>query len=342
MTLMGLGGFPGTHKLSMGMLGMHGTYYANNAVQNSDLLIGIGVRFDDRVTGKTSSFAPEAKIIHIDIDPTSIRKNVRVDLPVVGDVRNVLKETIKILKEQKGQWSAVRNAWIKQIDNWKKNKPLSYRFEKNVIKPEFVVEKLYEISKGDAIICTEVGQNQMWAAQFYKYDKPRQFLSSGGLGTMGYGFPAAIGAQIACPDKLVIDIAGDGSIQMNIQELATAVINKLPVKVAILNNGYLGMVRQWQELFFKERYSHTNLDVVPDFVKVAEAYGAVGFKATRPDEVEPVIKEAMKIKNKPVFMNFVVDWREKVFPMVPAGAAIDEMIFDEVEEKPRKKLRAVK
>jgi acetolactate synthase-1/2/3 large subunit len=342
MTLMGLGGFPGTHKLSMGMLGMHGTYYANSAVQNADLVIGIGVRFDDRVTGKTSSFAPEAKIIHIDIDPTSIRKNVRVDLPVVGDVRNVLKETIKILKEQKGQWSAVRNAWIKQIDNWKKNKPLSYRFDKNVIKPEFVVEKLYEISKGDAIICTEVGQNQMWAAQFYKYDKPRKFLSSGGLGTMGYGFPAAIGAQIACPDKLVIDIAGDGSIQMNIQELATAVINKLPVKVAILNNGYLGMVRQWQELFFKERYSHTNLDVVPDFVKVAEAYGAVGFKATRPDEVEPVIKEAMKIKNKPVFMDFVVDWREKVFPMVPAGAAIDEMIFDEVEEKPRKKLRAVK
>jgi acetolactate synthase-1/2/3 large subunit len=342
MTLMGLGGFPGTHKLSMGMLGMHGTYYANSAVQNADLVIGIGVRFDDRVTGKTSSFAPEAKIIHIDIDPTSIRKNVRVDLPVVGDVRNVLKETIKILKEQKGQWSAVRNAWLKQIDNWKKNKPLSYRFDKNVIKPEFVVEKLYEISKGDAIICTEVGQNQMWAAQFYKYDKPRKFLSSGGLGTMGYGFPAAIGAQIAYPDKLVIDIAGDGSIQMNIQELATAVINKLPVKVAILNNGYLGMVRQWQELFFKERYSHTNLDVVPDFVKVAEAYGAVGFKATRPDEVEPVIKEAMKIKNKPVFMNFVVDWREKVFPMVPAGAAIDEMIFDEVEEKPRKKLRAVK
>jgi acetolactate synthase-1/2/3 large subunit len=342
MTLMGLGGFPGTHKLSMGMLGMHGTYYANSAVQNADLVIGIGVRFDDRVTGKTSSFAPEAKIIHIDIDPTSIRKNVRVDLPVVGDVRNVLKETIKILKEQKGQWSAVRNAWLKQIDNWKKNKPLSYRFEKNVIKPEFVVEKLYEISKGDAIICTEVGQNQMWAAQFYKYDKPRKFLSSGGLGTMGYGFPAAIGAQIACPDKLVIDIAGDGSIQMNIQELATAVINKLPVKVAILNNGYLGMVRQWQELFFKERYSHTNLDVVPDFVKVAEAYGAVGFKATRPDEVEPVIKEAMKIKNKPVFMDFVVDWKEKVFPMVPAGAAIDEMIFDEVEEKPRKKLRAVK
>jgi acetolactate synthase-1/2/3 large subunit len=342
MTLMGLGSFPGTHKLSMGMLGMHGTYYANNAVQNSDLLIGIGVRFDDRVTGKTSAFAPYAKIIQIDIDPTSIRKNVRVDLPVVGDVKNVLIDMIKAIKEQKGQWGAVRNAWIKQIDKWKKEKPLSYKLDKNIIKPEFVVEKIYEVSKGKAIICTEVGQNQMWAAQFYKYDNPRKWLSSGGLGTMGYGFPAAIGAQIACPDKLVIDIAGDGSIQMNIQELATAVINKLPVKVAILNNGFLGMVRQWQELFFKERYSHTRLGVVPDFVKVAEAYGAVGLRAVKPDEVEPVLKEALKIKDKPVFMDFVVDWKEKVYPMVPAGAAIDEMIFEEEEKKPEKKLKAVK
>lgn len=342
MTLMGLGSFPGTHKLSMGMLGMHGTYYANNAVQNSDLLIGIGVRFDDRVTGKTSAFAPYAKIIQIDIDPTSIRKNVRVDLPVVGDVKNVLIDIIKAIKEQKGQWGAVRNAWIKQIDKWKKEKPLSYKLDKNIIKPEFVVEKIYEVSKGKAIICTEVGQNQMWAAQFYKYDNPRKWLSSGGLGTMGYGFPAAIGAQIACPDKLVIDIAGDGSIQMNIQELATAVINKLPVKVAILNNGFLGMVRQWQELFFKERYSHTRLGVVPDFVKVAEAYGAVGLRAVKPDEVEPVLKEALKIKDKPVFMDFVVDWKEKVYPMVPAGAAIDEMIFEEEEKKPEKKLKAVK
>jgi acetolactate synthase-1/2/3 large subunit len=342
MTLMGLGGFPGTSKLSMGMLGMHGTYFANKAVQSSDLLIGIGVRFDDRVTGKTSAFAPEAKIIHIDIDPTSIRKNVNVELPVVGDVKNVLKDIIKAIREQKGQWGAVRNAWLKQIDTWKKERPLSYKLDKKVIKPEFVVEKIYELSKGDAIICTEVGQNQMWAAQFYKYDKPRRWLSSGGLGTMGYGFPAAIGAQMACPDKLVFDIAGDGSIQMNIQELATAVINKLPVKVAILNNGFLGMVRQWQELFFKERYSHTDLDVVPDFVKVAEAYGAVGLRATRPDEVVPVLKEALKVKDKPVFMDFVVDWREKVFPMVPAGAAIDEMIFDEEKKKPEKKLKAVK
>jgi acetolactate synthase-1/2/3 large subunit len=341
-TMMGLGGFPGTSELSLGMLGMHGTFYANTAVQNADLLIGIGVRFDDRVTGKTDAFAPEAKKIQIDIDPTSIRKNVPVDLPVVGDVKNVLKDIIKTIKEQKGQWSAVRKSWLKQINAWKKERPLTYNFDKKVIKPEFVVEKLYKISKGDAIICTEVGQNQMWAAQFYQYDKPRHWLSSGGLGTMGYGFPAAIGAQFACPDKLVIDIAGDGSIQMNIQELATAVINKLPVKVAILNNGFLGMVRQWQELFFKERYSHTNLGVVPDFVKVAEAYGAAGLRATTPDEVEQVIKEALKIKDRPVFMDFVVDWKEKVFPMVPAGAAIDEMIFEDIEEKPKKKLKAVK
>jgi acetolactate synthase-1/2/3 large subunit len=341
MTLMGLGGFPGTNKLSLGMLGMHGTYYANNAVQNADLLIGIGVRFDDRVTGRTADFASGAKIIHIDIDPTSIKKNVRVDMPVVGDVKNVLKDIIKVLKEEKEQWGAVRNSWLKQIDTWKKERPLSYTYDKKIIKPEFVVEKLYEITKGDAIICTEVGQNQMWAAQFYKYDKPRKWLSSGGLGTMGYGFPAAIGAQIACPGKLVVDIAGDGSIQMNIQELATAVINKLPIKVAILNNGVLGMVRQWQELFFKERYSHVHLDVIPDFVKVAEAYGAAGLRATKPDEVEPVIKAALKIKDRPVFMDFTVDWKEKVYPMVPAGASIDEMIFEEEKKKPAKKLKVV-
>ncbi len=343
MTLMGLGGFPGTSSLSMGMLGMHGTFYANTAVQNSDLLIGIGVRFDDRVTGRTHDFAPHAKIMHIDIDPTSIRKNVRVDLPVVGDVKSVLKDIIKVLKGQKEQWGAVRNSWIKQIDKWKKERPLGYNFDKKVIKPEFVVEKIYEVTKGNAIICTEVGQNQMWAAQFYKYDKPRKWLTSGGLGTMGYGFPAAIGAQLASPGSVVFDIAGDGSIQMNIQELATAVINKLPVKVAILNNGVLGMVRQWQELFFKERYSHVHLDVIPDFVKVAEAYGAVGLRAKKPDEVVPVLKESLKIKDRPVFMDFVVDWKEKVYPMVPAGAAIDEMIFDEeVGKKPEKKLRAVK
>jgi acetolactate synthase-1/2/3 large subunit len=342
MTLMGLGGFPGTHPLSLGMLGMHGTYYANMAIQNSDLIVAIGARFDDRATGKVDAFAPHAKIIHIDIDPTSINKNVRADIPIVGDVKLVLHDMIKILKETgKVQWAEVRKAWIKQLESWKKERPLSYHKDNNIIKPQFVVEKIYEITKGDAIITTEVGQNQMWAAQFYKFDKPRTLLTSGGLGTMGYGFPAAIGAQIAFPEKLVIDIAGDGSIQMNIQELATAVINKLPVKVAILNNQYLGMVRQWQELFFRERYSYSHLDSAPDFVKIAEAYGAVGMRATKPSEVEPVIKEAIKIK-KTVFMDFRVYWKEKVYPMVPAGASIDQMLFEEEEEKEEKKLKAVK
>ena len=343
MTMMGLGGFPGTHKLSLGMLGMHGTYYANRAVQDSDLLIAIGMRFDDRVTGKIDAFAPHAKIIHIDIDPTSIRKNVRVDVPIVGDVNRVLTVLNKVIREEvKEPWEEVRKAWAKQISAWKKERPMTYDHEADVIKPQYVVEKIFELTKGDAIIATEVGQNQMWAAQFYQYDKPRTWLSSGGLGTMGYGFPAAIGAQLAFPNKLVIDIAGDGSIQMNIQELATAVINKLPVKVAILNNRFLGMVRQWQELFYQERYSHTRLDEsVPDFVKIAEAYNAVGLRATKKSEVVPVLKEAFSIK-RPVFMDFVIDWQEKVYPMVPAGAALDNMLFPEEKKKPEKKLRAVK
>jgi len=342
MTLMGLGGFPGTHRLSLGMLGMHGTYYANKAIQEADLLIAVGMRFDDRVTGRTDAFAPHAKIIHIDIDPTSIRKNVRVDIPIVGDCKRVLSALNKVIREEiKEPWVEIRKAWLRQIDEWRAERPLTYEKSTEVIKPQYVVERIYELTNGDAIISTEVGQNQMWAAQFYKYDKPRTLLSSGGLGTMGYGFPAAIGAQLAFPDKLVIDIAGDGSIQMNIQELATAVINKLPVKVAILNNRYLGMVRQWQELFFSERYSHTNLDVVPDFVKIAEAYGAVGLRATKPSEVDPVLKEAFRIK-RTVFMDFVCDWKEKVFPMVPAGAALDQMIFGDEQKKAEKKLKAVK
>lgn len=345
MTLMGLGAFPGTHRLSLGMPGMHGTYFANKAIQESDLLIAIGMRFDDRVTGKIDTFAPHAKVVHIDIDPTSIRKNIRVDVPIVGDVKRVLVDLNKVMKaENKTQWTAVRKSWNKQIDEWKAERPMSYEYSEDVIKPQFVIEKIQELTKGDAIICTEVGQNQMWAAQFHKYDKPRHWLTSGGLGTMGYGFPAAIGAQFAMPDKVVFDVAGDGSIQMNIQELATAVINKLPVKVAILNNRFLGMVRQWQELFFDERYSHTNLDVTPDFVMVAEAYGAVGLRATKPSEVVPVLLEALKIKDRPVFMDFVIDWKEKVYPMVPAGASIDQMLFDESAAKPaaKKKLRAVK
>lgn len=343
MTLMGLGAFPGSHRLSLGMPGMHGTYFANKSIQEADLLVAIGMRFDDRVTGKISAFAPHAKIVHIDIDPTSIRKNVRVDIPIVGDVKRVLSVLNKVIKEEvKEQWHEIRKAWLRQIDAWKAERPMSYDKDSDVIKPQFVVEKIYEVTKGDAIITTEVGQNQMWTAQFFKFDKPRTLLSSGGLGTMGYGFPAAIGAQLAFPNKLVIDVAGDGSIQMNIQELATAVINRLPVKVAILNNRCLGMVRQWQELFFQERYAHTKLDeTVPDFVKIAEAYNAVGLRAIKKSEVEPVLREAISIK-RPVFMDFVVDWKEKVYPMVPAGAAIDDMLFREEEKKSEKKLKAVK
>lgn len=324
-TLMGLGGFPGTNPLSLGMLGMHGTYRANMAVHNTDLLIAIGSRFDDRVTGKLDEFAVNAKIIHIDIDPTSISKNVQVDIPIVGDVKDVLKKLNHILKDEKKDWKKITKEWLAQIEAWKKTYHLKYNRGKE-IKPQYVVEKIYEVSKGEAIISTEVGQNQMWAAQYYKFDKPRTLLTSGGLGTMGYGFPAAIGAQVAFPDKLVFDIAGDGSIQMNIQELSTAVHYKLPVKVAILNNHYLGMVRQWQELFYDRRYSHTPLLDVPDFVKLAEAFGAVGLRATKPEEVEAVLKEAIAIP-KPVLIDFEVTPEENVYPMVPAGAPISNMLL---------------
>jgi acetolactate synthase-1/2/3 large subunit len=340
-TLMGIGGFPGTHPLSLGMLGMHGTYYANMAIHNSDLIVAIGARFDDRVTGKVEGFAPDAKIIHIDVDPTSIRKNVRVDIPIVGDVRHVMTELNKELRHIKEPWDQIRKSWLKQIDAWREERPLTYEYADDVIKPQYVVEKLYEVTKGDAIIVTDVGQHQMWAAQFYKHDKPRDWLSSGGLGTMGYGFPAAIGAKVANPNREVFCISGDGGIQMNIQELATAVENHIPVKVVILNNRFLGMVRQWQELFYQERYSSVDLGSTPDFVKVAEAYGAIGLRATKPSEVVSVLKEAMKAK-KTVFMDFVTARYEKVFPMVPAGASINEMIFGEENKKDEKKLKAVK
>ncbi len=346
LTLMGLGGFPGDDPLFLGMLGMHGTYVANMAIHNADLIIAVGARFDDRVTGRVKDFAPEAKIIHIDIDPTSIRKSVHVDIPIVGDVKLVLTDLIKglktLLKEENEVISAARKQWKKTITDWKSEHPLWYEWNDEVIKPQFVVEKIYELTKGDAIIATEVGQNQMWAAQFYKFIKPRTWLTSGGLGTMGYGFPAALGAQAANPDKIVFDIAGDGSIQMNIQELATAVIEQLNVKVAILNNTCLGMVRQWQELFYGERYSSSILcEESPDFIKLAEAYGAVGLRATTPSEVEPVLKEAIKVK-KPVLMDFRIDKMEKVFPMVPAGGAINEMILPNKKEKKSDKLKAVK
>jgi acetolactate synthase-1/2/3 large subunit len=330
MTLMGLGGFPGTDPLSMGMLGMHGTYYANMAVANCDLLIAVGSRFDDRVTGRIDAFAPHAKIIHIDIDPSSISKNVKVDIPIVADCKHALTAMNawfdRSREFSKKQAKERHKAWHKQIGEWKKKHPLGYVEEKNVIKPQFVVQKLHELTKGEAIISTEVGQNQMWAAQFYHFNKPRAFLTSGGLGVMGYGFPAAIGAQMAAPDRIVIDIAGDGSIQMNIQELATARQYGCPVKIAILNNNYLGMVRQWQELFYDKRYSHTTLDVAPDFVALAKAYGAVGLRATKPSEVEPVIKEALKTRNT-VIMDFVISREEGVYPMVPAGKATTEMLL---------------
>ncbi len=328
-TLMGLGAFPGTHPLFMGMLGMHGTYAANMAITNTDCLIAIGARFDDRVTGKIDEFAPYAGIIHIDIDPTSISKNVKVDVPIVGDVKNVLNDMLKALpaKRDLRDFSKNTEEWRGQIKSWAEKHRLSYKWDGSKIKPQFVVEKLYEITKGDAIITTEVGQNQMWAAQFFKYDRPRTFITSGGLGTMGFGFPAAIGVQLAFPDKTVIDIAGDGSIQMNIQELATAVQYRLPVKVAILNNMVLGMVRQWQEFFYDKRYSHTCISVAPDFVKLAESYGAAGFSAKKPDEVERVIREAMKIKDRPVLMDFKVDQFEDVYPMVPAGQPLSKMLL---------------
>ena len=325
-TLMGLGGYPGDDPLWMGMLGMHGTYCANMAVSKADLLVAIGARFDDRVTGKLSDFAPHAKIIHVDIDPSSISKNVQVDIPIVGDCRDTLQQFNDLLHEMPTRdWTQIRGPWLETIASWEQEHPLTYTWSDTTIKPQYVIEKLWELTKGDAYITTEVGQNQMWAAQFYKFKKPRRLMTSGGLGVMGYGFPAAMGVQVAQPEAIVIDIAGDGSIQMNIQELITVVENKLPVKIAILNNSFLGMVRQWQQLFYERRYSSTPL-AAPDFVKLAEAYGAVGLRATKPQEVEPVIKEALNTP-RPVIMDFRVEPEECVMPMVPAGKAIHEMLL---------------
>jgi acetolactate synthase I/II/III large subunit len=318
MTLMGLGAFPADSPVSLGMLGMHGTAYANHAVMSADLIIAVGARFDDRVTGKLDTFAKNAKIIHIDIDPSSISKNVKVDVPIVGDVKNVLGQLLEEIKE-----SPDTADWLKDIESLKKKHPLRYE-GKEKINPQYIIEQLSEIAGPDAVIATEVGQHQMWAAQWYKHLRPRSFISSGGLGTMGFGFPAAMGAKVACPDKIVFNIAGDGSIQMNIQELATCVCNKINVKVAILNNGYLGMVRQWQELFYKHRYSYTCL-YNPDFVLLAESYGAMGIRVTKKEEVAPAIKKAIATDNV-VFIDFHVEPEENVFPMVPAGESIDKMI----------------
>jgi acetolactate synthase-1/2/3 large subunit len=320
-TLMGKGVFPEHDGLSLGMPGMHGTAYANYALNGADVIIAIGMRFDDRVTGKLETFAPNAKFIHIDIDPAEIGKSVQPAVPIVGDVKLVLAALMKRLNQQD------RSQWLAVVQEWKERYPLSYKG--NGLKPQMIVEQIHDITKGEAIIATEVGQNQMWAAQFYPCQRPRQFLSSGGLGTMGYGFPAAIGAQVAFPDAVVWDIAGDGSIQMNIQELATAVANKLPVKVAILNNGYLGMVRQWQELFFGKRYSCVDLSCgMPDFVKLAEAYGGVGVRVDKEEEVRPALRKAMRLRDRPCLVDFRVSREENVMPMVPAGGSIDQMMID--------------
>jgi acetolactate synthase-1/2/3 large subunit len=325
-TLMGLGAFPATDPMWLGMIGMHGTYRANMSSGECDLLIAIGLRFDDRVTGKTDVFAHKAKIVHIDIDPTSIRKNIPVTIPIVGDCKITLKKLNSLLEKEKlVGLKKQRQPWFDQIEEWKATKPLAYE-QKDRIKPQFVVEKLYELTKGKAIVTTEVGQNQMWAAQYYHFDQPNCFITSGGLGCMGFGLPAAMGAQAACPDRLVVDIAGDGSIQMNIQEMATVMQHNLPVKIIILNNRYLGMVRQWQEFFYEKCYACTGMDHAPDFVKLAEAYGAVGLRAEKPEEVEPILKEGLSIP-KPVIFDFVVEEEESVYPMVPAGAPITEMLL---------------
>ena len=325
-TLMGLGGFPGTDPLWLGMLGMHGTYRANMSVSECDLMLAVGVRFDDRVTGKTDEFATNAKIVQIDIDPTSIQKNIQVAIPVVGDCKITLEMLNQLIdKENADDYEQKHKKWLDKIESWKQTTPLVYH-QKDVIKPQYVIEKLYELSKGEAIITTEVGQNQMWAAQYYHFDQPGRFISSGGLGTMGFGLPAAIGAQAGAPNKLVVDIAGDGSIQMNIQEMATAVQYNFPVKIIILNNGFLGMVRQWQELFYDRCYSSTKFVHMPDFVKLAEAYGAVGLRATKPKEVESILKKGISSPG-PVIMDFVVEPEECVYPMVPAGAPISKMLL---------------
>ena len=326
-TLMGLGAFPGDHRQWLGMLGMHGTYTANMAINNCDLLISVGARFDDRVTGRVNAFAAGAKIIHIDIDPTSISKNVVVDVPIVADCGPGLTGLCEEIQKLSGvDWQAKHEAWNASLTEMKAAHPLGYAKNGGRIKPQWVVEKIHELSGGEAIISTEVGQNQMWAAQFYTYRKPRTLLTSGGLGTMGYGFPAAIGAQFAFPDKLVVDIAGDGSIQMNIQELATAVSYQVPVKIVILNNGYLGMVRQWQELFYKKNYCATCLHTNPDFVALAKAYGAEGFLVEKAEDLEETLKAAFAHPG-PVIVDVRVEPEENVAPMVPAGAALSEMLL---------------
>ncbi len=328
-TLMGLGGYPATDKQSLGMLGMHGTYEANMAMQYCDVLVAVGARFDDRVIGNPKHFSNEnRRIIHIDIDPSSISKRVKVDVPIVGDVLDVLKELIKTLKTEKTKpdQPAIKD-WWKQIDLWRERDCLKFDRDSKIIKPQLVIERLYHITKGDAFITSDVGQHQMWAAQFYKFDKPRRWINSGGLGTMGFGMPAAMGVQLANPKGKVACITGEASIQMCIQELSTCKQYKLPLKIVNLNNRYMGMVRQWQEFFHGNRYAESYMDALPDFVKLAESYGHVGMKIERPEDIDDALKEAFKLKDRLVFMDFITDQTENVFPMVPGGKGLSEMIL---------------
>jgi acetolactate synthase-1/2/3 large subunit len=328
-TSMGLGGYPASDKQFVGMLGMHGTYEANMAMSHCDVLVAIGARFDDRVTGNVQKFCPHAKIIHIDIDPSSISKNVKVDVPIVGSVEQVLKDMLKLIKESGETPDGEALAkWWQQIDEWRAKDCLKYDKSSELIKPQYVLETLHKITKGDAFVCSDVGQHQMWTAQFYRFDKPRRWINSGGLGTMGFGLPAAMGVQFAHPKATVVCVTGEGSIQMNIQELSTCLQYGLPIKIICLNNRFLGMVRQWQEFFYDRRYSHSYMESLPDFVKLAEAYGHVGMQIDKPADVEAALKEAFtKYKNRLVFMNFLTDQTENVYPMVPAGAGLDEMIL---------------
>jgi len=326
-TLMGLGCFPSGHRLSLGMLGMHGTYWANMAISESDLIIAIGVRFDDRVTGALDKFAPHAEIIHVDIDPTSVSKIVRAHVPLIGDAKSVVRQMLDLLPRDACAKSDRRlSEWWSQIEEWKQYAPLAYKDSDQVIMPQYLVEELYRLTKGDAIISTDVGQHQMWLAQYYPFSGPRQSLTSGGLGTMGFGFPAALGAQIAFPERQVIAFVGDGGFQMTAQELATAVQYKTNIKVVVMNNNYLGMVRQWQEIFYDGAYSHVNMQWLPDFVKLAEAYGAVGLRATRPDQLRNVLQRGLSTPGV-VVMDVLVSEEESVYPMVPSGAGLKEMVL---------------
>lgn len=327
-TLMGLGAYPATDPLFVGMLGMHGTYEANMAMHHCDVLIAIGARFDDRVTGHIEKFCPNAKIIHIDIDPASISKNVKVDVPIVGCVENVLKVMLDEIRSNdvKPDTVALKD-WWQQIDEWRSKDSLKYDRDSDNIKPQFVIETLYRLTEGDAFVTSDVGQHQMWAAQFYKFDKPRRWINSGGLGTMGFGLPAAMGVQFAYPDATVACVTGEGSIQMCIQELSTCTQYSLPVKIINLNNGYLGMVRQWQEFFYQKRYAMSYMESLPDFVKLAESYGHVGMQITRPGDVEGALIEMLKLKDRLVFMDFLTDKDENVYPMIPAGGGQNEMIL---------------